>query len=60
MPWFGLEPTISASERAETVHALDRSATVTGDFADKKTNKLRGMSPQANYTDRVTAACRRS
>jgi hypothetical protein len=25
-----LEPTISASERAKTVHALDRSATVTG------------------------------
>jgi hypothetical protein len=23
-------------------------------------NKLRGLSPQANYTDRATAACRRS
>jgi hypothetical protein len=23
-------------------------------------NKLRGLSPQANYTDRETAACRRS
>jgi hypothetical protein len=22
--------------------------------------KLRGLSPQANYTDRATAACRRS
>jgi hypothetical protein len=30
MPWVGLEPTIPASERAKTVHALDRSATVTG------------------------------
>jgi hypothetical protein len=30
MPWVGLEPTILASERAKTVHALDRSATVTG------------------------------
>jgi FAD synthase len=26
----GFEPTITASERAKTVHALDRSATVTG------------------------------
>jgi hypothetical protein len=25
-----------------------------------KTNKLRGLSPQANYTDRATAVCRRS
>jgi hypothetical protein len=23
-------------------------------------NKLRGLSPRANYTDRATAACRRS
>jgi hypothetical protein len=26
----------------------------------KQTNKLHGLSPRANYTDRVTAACRRS
>jgi hypothetical protein len=26
----------------------------------KKKTKLRGSSPQANYTDRATAACRRS
>jgi hypothetical protein len=26
----------------------------------KKKTKLRGASPQANYTDRATAACRRS
>jgi hypothetical protein len=29
MLWVGFEPTISASERAKTVHALDGSATVT-------------------------------
>jgi hypothetical protein len=29
----GLEPTIPASELAKTVHALDRSATVTGTLA---------------------------
>jgi hypothetical protein len=30
MPCVKFEPTIPASERAKTVHALDRSATVTG------------------------------
>jgi hypothetical protein len=30
MPWVEFEPTIAASERAKTVHALDLSATVTG------------------------------
>jgi hypothetical protein len=31
MPWMGFEPTIPGSERAKTVHALYRAATVTGD-----------------------------
>jgi hypothetical protein len=30
MPWVGFEHTILASEQAKAVHALDRSATVTG------------------------------
>jgi hypothetical protein len=30
MPWVTFEPTIPASKRAKTVHALDRSATVIG------------------------------
>jgi hypothetical protein len=30
MHWVGFEPMIPASERAKTVHALDRSANVTG------------------------------
>jgi hypothetical protein len=29
MPCMGFEPTIPTSKRAKTVHALDRSATVT-------------------------------
>jgi hypothetical protein len=29
MPWVRFEPMITASERTKTVHALDRSATVT-------------------------------
>jgi hypothetical protein len=32
MPCVGLEPTIPASEQVKTVHALDRSATVTDLF----------------------------
>jgi hypothetical protein len=31
MPWVGFEHTVPASERAKTVHALDCSATVTGE-----------------------------
>jgi hypothetical protein len=30
MPWVGFEPPIPALERAKTVHALDRAATVIG------------------------------
>jgi hypothetical protein len=30
MPWVGVEPTIPVFERAKTVHALDRAATVIG------------------------------
>jgi hypothetical protein len=30
MPWVGFEPMIQAFERAKTVHALDRAATVIG------------------------------
>jgi hypothetical protein len=29
-------------------------------YFQTKNNKLRGFSPQTNYTDRATAACRRS
>jgi hypothetical protein len=49
------ETRIPVFERAKTVHALDRAVTVIG----KKKNSV-AFSPQANYTDRATAACRRS
>jgi hypothetical protein len=39
MPRFGLEPMIPASARGKTVHALDRSATVTGNYNIMSTNK---------------------
>jgi hypothetical protein len=38
---MGFEPTIPAAERAKTVHALGRSATVTGTFT-----KLRLLSSE--------------
>jgi hypothetical protein len=39
MPWVGFEPKIPASDRAKTVHALDRSATVTG-LSHKPVNSI--------------------
>jgi hypothetical protein len=32
MSWVGSEPTIPVLERAKTVHALDRAATVIGEL----------------------------
>jgi hypothetical protein len=40
MPCVGLELAIPASERAKTVHALDRSATVTGSHGFTKTKSI--------------------
>jgi hypothetical protein len=37
MPWVGFELTIPASKRAKSVHALDRSPTVT-DIADLRSD----------------------
>jgi hypothetical protein len=45
MPWVGFKPTIPASKRAKTVHALDRSATVTGNFTFKRINFKEGIPP---------------
>jgi hypothetical protein len=39
MPCVGFEPTIPASERAKTIHALDHSATVTGCVCGQVVNK---------------------
>jgi hypothetical protein len=36
MPLAGFEPTIPAFKRAKTFHALDRAATVTGEFGFRK------------------------
>jgi hypothetical protein len=36
MPCVGFEPTIPASERAKTVHALDRPAAVSFEYAQSE------------------------
>jgi hypothetical protein len=43
MPRVGFEPMIPASERAKTVHVLDRSATVTGDEENRQFLILPGL-----------------
>jgi hypothetical protein len=43
MPWVGSEPTVPASERAKTVHALDNSATVTGFRRHSTVQKIRTL-----------------
>jgi hypothetical protein len=44
-----------------SVFLLNGSPSVlTNKQTNKQTNKLHGVSPRANYTDRATAACRRS
>jgi hypothetical protein len=58
----GFETTLPVFERAKTFHASDRAAAVIGKLGILliKKKKLRGFSPQANYTDRAIAACQRS
>jgi hypothetical protein len=59
----GFEPTTPVSEQGKIVHALDRyrhstfTLTLFSIHCMKKKTKLRGLSLQANYTDRATAAC---
>jgi hypothetical protein len=60
MPRVGFEPNISTSERAKIFHALDRAATVIGKSLIKLKLNSVVFSPQVNYTERATAACRRS
>jgi hypothetical protein len=52
MSWVGFEPTIPASERGKTVHALDRAATVTGVFQVTNGTKyeyIAGATTEAKY-----------
>jgi hypothetical protein len=41
MPLGGFEPTIPASERAKTMHALDRSGTVTATWVEWGTKNIK-------------------
>jgi hypothetical protein len=49
MPYVGFEPTIPASERAKTVHASDRSATVTRQQLITYNNNNNNKVPTASY-----------
>jgi hypothetical protein len=51
MPLVGFEPTIPAFERAKTVHALDRAATVIGEMGS-----VEGLSHKY-YAEREWAKC---
>jgi hypothetical protein len=42
------------------VENIVKKSILNADTNKQTKNKLRGFSPQANYTDRETAACRRS
>jgi hypothetical protein len=45
----------------DNIASLDATLTCINQYSTKKqTNKLHGLSPRANYTDRATAACLRS
>jgi hypothetical protein len=60
MPWVGFEPTIPAFERAKTVHALDRAATVIGrHITHALTNSvlIKFLSQQWKYGDGANLCC---
>jgi hypothetical protein len=51
MPWVGFEPAIPAFERVKTVHALDRSATVTGSYECRSPiNSITNPNPVSSHT----------
>jgi hypothetical protein len=51
---------VSYAQKGLKANIILDMATLTGAQVNvkKKTNKLRGLSPQANYADQATAACR--
>jgi hypothetical protein len=57
--WFWIRKFCTSVCRNKTFPNLSRGRVHSLDVKTKKT-KLHGLSPRANYTDRATAACRRS
>jgi hypothetical protein len=53
---------IVSLQKTISLHYIDQPVIVATNkiTTTKQTNKLHGLSPRANYTDRATAACRRS
>jgi hypothetical protein len=56
MPWVEFEPTVPASERAKTVHALDRSATVTGN-AVYSVEEIPVPNSRTSHRDKLITSC---
>jgi hypothetical protein len=53
MPSVGFEPTIPVFERAKTVHASDRAATVIGTFNYSHIKKYTGHFPLGGVLSRI-------
>jgi hypothetical protein len=56
LPLPEIEPRASSQQTVAILTELSRLQI----FKEEEETKLRGRSPQANYTDRATAACQRS
>jgi hypothetical protein len=57
--WY-VVPCCSETSPSPRPHAVTAHKTTIHMFVTAIKTKLRGLSPRANYTDRATAACRRS
>jgi hypothetical protein len=51
MPWVGFEPTFPAFERAKTVHAVDRGATVIGNRILSRSNFKLSLRDEKTFSD---------
>jgi hypothetical protein len=53
MPWMGFESTIPASERAKTVHALDRAATMNGTYDTIRCRNAEYNNPNSHCSQQI-------
>jgi hypothetical protein len=58
--WKSTKPRMEAEEMQRPYNILWQVNSFAESYKRMHKKKLRGFSPQANYTDRATAACRRS
>jgi hypothetical protein len=55
-----MEVEMDGEQHGVNLEELNPAAKLTRNGTKKREKKLHGLSPRANYTDRETAACRRS